>query len=233
MTKESVLITGSGRGLGRNLALVFAENGHDLVLNGRDESKLKRVLEEISPTRVNTSYVVGDIREIETINKLEEEAKRNNISILINNAGSPTGGTLFEELTYEEVIETITTNLISPIELMRRIYPLLQEKDGGTIININSIIGLECKELKGIGCAARWGLRGFTGSLRLEADKYGIDVISVYPSKIKTKQEYTFGFEPRDVAERIYKKHAEGFSGMLTLDGRPEEFKPKRDIEYG
>ena len=233
MGKGLILITGSGRGLGRDLALVFADNGYDLILNGRNQNNLKEVFEEILSKNVQVSCIPGDIRSLETIAALTEEAKKGKISVLINNAGAPTEIRPFENLSYDEILETIGTNLISPIELTRKIYPLMVSNGGGTIIYINSMIGMECKEQKGIGCAARWGLRGFTGSLRPEAEKCGIKIISVYPTKIKTRPEYVYGYESEDVAKRIYRAHESGFSGILKLDGRPKEFRPKRKIEYG
>tara|TARA_Y100000310_G_scaffold325155_1_gene388201 strand:- start:176 stop:874 length:699 start_codon:yes stop_codon:yes gene_type:complete len=232
MASETVLITGSGRGLGRELALVFAEHNYNLILNSRGEIN-HEFREEMLSMGSDVHHVVGDIREIGVMDRLVDLAKREDISVLINNAGAPTEGCTLDELSYDEVMETITTNLISPIYLTKGIYPLLKEKGRGTIINLNSMIGLECKEFKGIGSAARWGLRGFTGSIRPEMEKDGINVVGVYPTKIKTKPEYEFGFEPREVAERIYRACADGFSGMIKMDGRPEEFKPKKDIEYG
>ena len=230
MSKEAVLITGSGRGLGRDLALIFAENGYDLILNGRDESKLIGVKQEVENLGVRADYIFGDIRENEVRDWLVDLARRKDISVLINNAGAPTEETLMEDIPYSEIIENLTTNLISPIELTRRIYPLLKEKGNGTIINLNSMLGLEPKKYKSEGVAARYGLKGFNDSLRLEAEEQGINVIGVHPTKIKTKPQYIFGWEIKDVAKIIYSANEEGFSGNLILDGRPEKFRQKVDI---
>ena len=61
--------------------------------------------------------------------------------------------------------------------------------------------------------------------MRIEAKENGIKVINVYPTQIKTVKEHTFGFEPYDVAKKIYEEHIGGDTGELVLAGRPEEFK--------
>jgi len=233
MARECALITGSGRGLGRDLAHIFAENDHDIILNARNKENLESVSKEIEKLGVNCYSKGGDIRDVGTRILLSDLAQDKSVSVLINNAGAPSLNKPYEQVGYEEIEEMIETNVLAPMKLIRSIYPTMIKQGKGTIININSICGYECKETKITNCASRWGLRGFTGGLRLEADKHGIKVIGVYPTRIKTRPEYTFGMESRDVVEKIYEAYASGFSGILKLDGRPKEFRPKEDIEYG
>ena len=126
-----------------------------------------------------------------------------------------------------QVYESIETNLLSPIRLTQKIYPLLKEQRHGSIININSIVGKEPKKYRSVHSATKWGLKGFTKSLRIEAEDYNVKLINVYPSQIKTVKEHTFGLEPYDVAKQIYNEHQTGKDwDELIIDGRPEEFRP-------
>jgi len=71
----SVLITGSSKGMGENLALVFAEKGFDIILHGRNEENLENIKRKILEKNVSCYIVVGDIRDNETIKRLSEEAE--------------------------------------------------------------------------------------------------------------------------------------------------------------
>ncbi len=229
MKEDFVLITGSSRGLGRELALVFAENGYGIVLHGRNISALNNVKEKISKIGAESVIVVGDIREDNVIEELVNVAEKKNISVLVNNAGSQISAFKLPVNMFDshQIDELVNVHLTAPIKLTKGIYSLFKEKGSGTIININSLAGLESQDGRSIYCASKWGLRGFTNTLRLEAEKNNIFVMGIYPSRIKTRPELSaYGWETRKVAENIY----EGFINKekdLILDDRPEEFKKK------
>ena len=125
------------------------------------------------------------------------------------------GGTNIEEVIYA-------------IKMTNKIYPIFLKRGGGTIININSLAGLESQPLRSTYCASKWGLRGFTETLRIEAAPDNIKVMAIYPSRIKTRPEFaSYGWEPREVAHKIYIAYKDGVLD-LDLDARPEEFKKKR-----
>ncbi|MFC2070206.1 SDR family NAD(P)-dependent oxidoreductase [Chloroflexota bacterium] len=229
MKKETVLITGSSRGLGEELALVFAGNKHDMILHGRNKEDLARVKEKVIKTGVNCETIAGDLRLDETIEELNRISTRENVSVLINNAGislispgSEEEMTLpLNEISDEQIDDILIINLIAPVKLTKRLYTLFQDIGHGTVININSLAGLELQELKSIYGTSKWGLRGFTDTFRLEADKLGVRVIGVYPSRIKTKPNFTYGMEPREVAEKIYAAYADSSDNEVIIDGRP------------
>ena len=129
------------------------------------------------------------------------------------------------EMNEDQMWDSLETNLVAPIKLTYKIYSLLKEQGYGSIININSIVGKEPKKFRSIHSATKWGLKGFSKSLRIEAEENGIKVINVYPTQIKTVKEHTFGLEPYDVAKKIYEEHINDGTGELVLDGRPDEFR--------
>ena len=226
-TNKCALITASSKGLGKAIAKEFAFNGYDIILNGRDETKVYDTQFEINhkiASDVMCESVIGDLRSNDVIEKLYKVSK-GNISVLVNNAAIPCYGLSLDEMDKDQISNSLETNLVAPIKLTRKIYPLLKKQGYGSIININSIVGKEPKKFRSVHSATKWGLKGFSKSLRIEAEENGIKVINVYPTQIKTVKEHTFGLEPHDVAKKIYEEHIDGDTGELVLDGRPEEFR--------
>ncbi len=223
--RPGVLITGSSQGLGRYLAFVFAENNWDVVLHGRNGIRLEEVCREISKFQVSHEVVIGDLRDTATLNELYSLARDRNISVLVNNAAVICPSLPLNELSDKTIDEMIETNLIAPIKLCQRIYPIFAERGNGVIININSLVGQEPKKLRSLYTASKWGLRGFSESLKLEAEKYGVSVASVYMSKIRLTEEDEFGMDPWEVARKIYKVYENPRD--ITIDGRPPEFRLK------
>ncbi len=212
---KSVLITGSSKGLGSELALVFAQNNYDIILHGRNEQDLRAVWESVVKTGVDCIIASGDLREERTIQRLYRIAQSKPISVLINNAGVDFDAVSFEQIKDEQIDDVLITNLLSLIKLTRRIYTLFLDR-GGTIININSLLGLRPREFKSIYCASKWGLKGFTDSLRLEAAKHRIKVIGIYPGRIKT--HFPEGMEPQVVAQKIYDAYNMGIDEIRLSD---------------
>jgi len=229
MKNESVLITGSSKGLGEELALVFASNNHDVILHGRNKEDLAKVEERVFKMGVNCYILDGDLRLDKTIEELYKLAKEKDVSVLINNAGTdlelhgPDLKLPLNGINDEQIDATLLTNLVATIKLTRRLYTLFLDKDRGTIININSLSGLEPQELRSIYCASKWGLRGFTDSFRLEAEKHNVRVLGIYPSRIKTKPYFAYGMEPREVAGKIYAAYRDSGINEIMLDGRPHK----------
>jgi short-subunit dehydrogenase len=231
MKNESILITGSSKGLGEELAVIFASNNHDVILHGRNREDLAKVKERISKAGGNCYLQDGDLRLDKTIEDLYELAREKKVSVLINNAGTdlkfPDAGpnlkSPLNEIDDKQIDEILVTNLVALIKLTKRLYGLFLEKGCGTIININSISGLEPNELRSIYCASKWGLRGFTDSFRLEAKNHKVRVLGVYPSRIKTKAHFTSGMETQEVAQKIYAAYKNTNIDELKLDKRPKK----------
>jgi len=231
MENESVLITGSSKGLGKELAVVFASNNHDVILHGRNKQDLARVEEEVSKMGVNCYVLGGDLKDDETIEKLSKLAEEKDVSVLINNAGidlkfEDAGEDLklpLNKIDVKQIDEILKTNLLAPIKLTKRLYTLFLRKGYGTIININSLSGLKSQKLRSIYCASKWGLRGFTDTLRLEAEEHGIRVVGVYPGRIKTKSFFASGMEPQEVAQTIYTAYKNTNIHEIKLDGRRQK----------
>ena len=225
MENNFVLITGSAKGLGKELALVFASHNYNIILHDKKEEDLKEIEKQVLNQGVDCCSVAGDLKLEETLDKLYKISKEKGLAILINNAGVHCPGLAFQELNDNQIDDLLLTNLVAPIKLTKKVYTLFLENSQGTIININSVCGLEVHKLRTVFSSSKWGLRGFSDILRLEAEENNIRVIDIYPSRIKTRPEYTKGMEPREVAQNIYQALEKSNSSKIILDDRSKKKK--------
>lgn len=180
--KKVVVLTGASSGLGKEIArLLSQKENYHLILTGRNE----KGFEEFKNDQ-NVSLVIGDITQSETLDEIEKTVKKQGrVDILINNAGI-TSIKPFEANTEEELDLLFATDLKAPMLLTQRIYPVMLAQQSGQIINVNSTAGLEPKLHHTMYCAIKWGLTGFTKTLRLEAKKHNIRVTSFHPGGMNT-----------------------------------------------
>lgn len=208
MSKKTVLITGSSKGLGRSIAFVFASKGHNVILHGRNEDRLGALRKEISNIGVDCRVVIGDIAEEKTIEALTRCSEEANVDILINNAGIYLNKTV-DEMSINEFRKIIEVNLIAPVLLTKNIFPLFKKKSSGLIININSIAGKTSAALESAYCASKHGLRGFMGAFQFESLKYNVPIINIYFGAMSTDMSVEKGdlqkfIRTEEAAEFIY-----------------------------
>ena len=212
MSLNKVLITGASGGLGSYMALYFSNKGHDIVLHGRNEKKLKKTQEQILNNGKNAQYIVADLTDKENINKLCELAKKENVKILINNAGIICPNLPFEKINNDTIEQMISVNLVAPIKIINALSNNLEY-----VVNINSMVGLEAKKNRTLYAAGKWGLRGFSDSLKQETIPYKL--LDVYPTNIKTWPERENAMDISYVMEKIYLAMLNS-ENELILDGR-------------
>lgn len=216
-----VLITGSSRGLGRALACLFARRGYDIIIHGRDNKELKKVKNEVLKKGVNCYVVRGDLKYRCIIRQLTSVAREKDLNVLVNNAALGCPFLPLEKISDKQIDDMINTNLIVPMKLLQKIYVFFLQKKTGIIININSISGLEYQKLRSIYCASKWGLRGFTSTLQLEARQNNVRIINIYPSRIRTKLQFKYGASSEYVAGKIFDAYHNYDKDDIIIDKRP------------
>jgi len=209
LRSKPVLITGSSRGLGMYLAKKFDEEGHNVILTGRNKKDLKLVQSQL---KNNSVIVVGDLKDDLDLQIITSISIDNNVSILVNNAGVVCPGLSIESLEIKTITEMIDVNLRSPIILTKLLYDKVDD-----IININSMVGLEPKKYRTIYGSTKSGLKGFSDSLRLESDK---NIVDVYPTRIQTYPERENCMDIDFVCDKIYESYSKKLNKDLILDGR-------------
>lgn len=145
LTGQRALITGGSRGLGREIALAFADAGADVTLIGRGEDSLKQTAREIEAKGVQAQIIVADITQPDACKRAAKEALAmpGGIDILVNNVGGRKPNTKIEETSDEEWREGFALN-VDHCFLMTRIIgeAMIARGKGGRIINMGSISGM-------------------------------------------------------------------------------------------
>lgn len=172
---DTALVTGASRGIGRHIAIALAQRGVDLVLVARTAADLENVAAEIrNQCPVSVSTFVADLADRDEATSLiaRAEAVAGPLTILVNNAGLETTR-CFEERPVDEIAAMTDVNLLAPMLLTRSVLPGMVERRRGHIVNIASIAGLLPSAYEEPYNATKFGLVGFTRSLRLTARDRG------------------------------------------------------------
>ena len=137
---RTAIVCASSRGLGKACAVALAEAGVSLVLNGRDEKVLTATANQIvKDTGVSVTPVIADISTREGQSKVLAACPKPDI--LVNNNGGPPFKD-FRELDREAMLEGVTMNMVTPIELIQQVVDHMIHQNFGRIINITSMLSL-------------------------------------------------------------------------------------------
>ncbi len=186
LSGKVALVTGSARGIGREIALKLAEVGATVVVS--DVADAEPVAEEIRAMNRQSLAILANVSSSSDVAKLVETTISNygRVDILVNNAGCGLGG-FFEDLTEEEIRHSMETNFFGVQAVTREVIPLMRQRKQGKIINISSVSGFSTSPAFGAYNASKWALEGFSESLRYELKFFGIDVLLIEPGTYKTK----------------------------------------------
>ena len=183
---KTILITGAGTGLGKELALAYAQEGNRIILVGRTLSHLDDVRQMIEKTNGNASSAACDITDSNEVEQLFVHLnKTEKIDQVINNAGIGYFGPL-QEISADEISDLIDTNVKGTIYVTKAILPAFLERNAGKIMNIISTAGLRGKVHETAYCASKFAIRGFTEALVKELESTSISVSGVYMGGMDT-----------------------------------------------
>ncbi|WP_078544811.1 SDR family NAD(P)-dependent oxidoreductase [Litchfieldia alkalitelluris] len=183
---KTILITGAGSGLGKELALAYAKKGNHIILVGRTESRLNEVKEEIEQDSGSAIAAPCDITDVHAVEVFMEKLhSKENIDMIINNAGTGFFGPL-QDLKMSEINEMIDTNIKGTIFMTKAILPFFLQQNSGKIMNIISTAGLRAKVHETVYVASKFAIRGFTESLTKELEHTAISVSAVYMGGMDT-----------------------------------------------
>ncbi len=183
---KTIIITGAGSGLGKELAHLFSQKGYHILLTGRTVEKLASVKEEIESIGGKADILSLNIRNNEEVlNKIKEVYHTYEIFGLVNNAGVGHFGP-FEEIEYKQINDMLETNVLGTILMTQAILPVMQQNGEGQIMNIISTAGLRGKVNEAVYVASKFAVRGFTESLQKEYEGSGIKFKAVYMGGMDT-----------------------------------------------
>ncbi len=203
--KKVIIVTGASSGIGKATALQLIGEGHTVyglarrVENMQDLVKAGGHAMAMDVTQHNqVKAVIADIIK-----------KENHVDVLVNNAGFAIWGAV-EDVTYEDAKRQFEVNIFGLAEVTKAVLPTMREQRSGTVINISSIGGKIYSPLGAWYHATKHALEGWSDCLRLEVEKFGINVVIVEPGAIKTE----FG----DVMNDNFSRSKDGvYSEMANL----------------
>ena len=177
------IVTGGGSGIGRSITVLFAKEGADVVIIGRNEEALK---ETCKLDEKKISYIVGDITKEENIKKLLDYVtkKFGKLDILVNNAGISIDKSI-KELNISEYDKTFDLDVRALVNMTINCLPLLI-KSKGNILNNSSVISTHCQANMSMYSGSKAAINNFTRCWAIELAKDGVRVNAIAPGAIET-----------------------------------------------
>ena len=179
------LVTGGGRGIGRAIALAFAEPGATVAIASRTVAQLERTAEEIRARGANAVPLEMDVTDAASVARAFSELRERvtSVDVLVNNAGvgggQPVDGS--DEAAFRRILDT---NVMGPYLVSRGALPFMPA--GGRIVNMSSVLGRFGVAGYTAYCAAKHAVIGFTRALALELAPREITVNAVCPGWVDT-----------------------------------------------
>lgn len=182
-------ITGAGSGIGRALAVELAKAGTHLALSDVDEAGLAQTVATVEGFGVKVTSARVDVADRDAVQAWADEAadEHGQVNLVFNNAGVALGATV-QGVSYDDFHWLMDINFWGVVHGTKAFLPHLQASGDGHVINISSVFGLLGIPSQSAYNAAKFAVRGFTDSLRmeLEIDPCGVSATTIHPGGIKT-----------------------------------------------
>jgi len=198
------LITGSGSGMGRATAFVFAEAGAKVVVSDVNEKQIDEVANEIISSKGTCLKQVLDVTNQENINEVVSNTIKEfgQLDILVNNAGISIPTTIDDENFEESWDKTFDVLLKGQVNLIRAALPFIRKSYCGRIVNISSTEGMGATPRISPYTSAKHGVIGLTRSLAAELGAEGITVNCICPGPINTAMTAAIPDEDKQIYAR-------------------------------
>jgi len=210
--KKAALVTGAGKGIGKEIALSLAKAGYFVILCGRNATNLSNTGSEIEALGFECYIVQADVSDSQQVEKLFKEISDvcETLDIVVNNAGlgyfKPTGS--YTEMEYDRMFDT---NMKGSFLVSQMALPLMKKQASGHIIMITSDVAKRVFAGGALYCASKHAQDAFASALRKEARPFGIKVTAIMPGLTDTcfgdtqqgAPEKKGWLKPSDIAQTV------------------------------
>lgn len=188
LRRPVALITGASSGIGLDLAKLFAEGGHDLVLVARNEEALRALAADCEKLGVKAHVLAKDLSNPNAAQEIFDElaARQIAVDVLVNNAGFGTHG-MFVRTKLEDEVGMVQVNIIALIQLTRLFLPQMVSRKSGKIMNVASMAGFVAGPYMSVYYATKAFVLSHSIALAQEVRKSGVIVSALCPGPTKTE----------------------------------------------
>ncbi|KAI7859965.1 hypothetical protein BDC45DRAFT_495392 [Circinella umbellata] len=218
LEKKNVFITGASSGIGESAAREFAQEGSNLILTARRLDRLDALKNELKQKHsdIDIHTLKLDVRKKKNVEEAIDSlpvSVKNNIDVLVNNAGLVVGMEPLINITEEDYDTMMDTNVKGLMFLTQAILPGMIQREKGHIINVGSVAGKQSYRNGSIYCASKHAVDAITRALLYETMETPIRVSQICPGMVNT--------EFSTVRFRGDKEKADGvYEGLQPLDGQ-------------
>jgi 3-oxoacyl-[acyl-carrier protein] reductase len=225
-----VVVTGSTKGIGKEIVLEFARRGARVVVSGRDTGRAEAVCEQIKQSGGTAAFVVGDVSNFEDAQKLIDQTVEQfgQLDVLVNNAGI-TRDNLLMRMKESEWDEVIDINLKGTFNCIKCVTRQMMKQRSGRIINITSVVGQMGNPGQANYSASKAGVIGLTKSVARELASRNITCNAVAPGFIETDMT---GALDQKVKENLQSQIPLGRLGNVADVARVVAFLAGEDAAY-
>ncbi len=203
--RKTVLITGASSGIGLELAKLFAEGGHDLVLVARSKEKLESLASELSVRHgISAKVMVQDLAVVENCRHLYDALKRQGVrvDVLVNNAGFGGYGD-FRGTDLEHETRMMNLNMVSLVHLTKLFLADMIQNGRGAVLNVASTAAFQPGPLMSIYYATKSFVLSFSEALSNETRGTGVTVTALCPGPTNTNFREAAGMKK----SMLFSKH--------------------------
>jgi len=212
MMNKTFLITGASSGLGKIFATIVVDIAKNIIIVGRNKSKLLKLKKKISKlnSAINVFIITTDLSKDIGVKKLFKEFKKQKkikfVDVLVNSAANFTVQKI-ENISMEQLKNDFQINVISPFMISKFFGLKMKKKNKGTIFNIGSSSSYDCSKNTSIYCSTKHALLGMSKSFNAELKSHGVKSVFIAPGSMKTtmgkkvkNQDFNTFIDPHEVA---------------------------------
>jgi len=213
--KKLALVTGATSGIGYATAILLADAGFNLVLCGRNVSKLEELKQGLSK-KVKVFSLAFDVKDKNAVNDAFASlpADYQNINVLINCAGNAHGAEPADLANLDDWDEMLDVNVKGLLYVTKAVLPSMVSKKSGHIVNLGSLAGLETYLNGSVYCASKSAVHTLSDALRMDLNKHGIKVSCINPGMVETNFSIVRFKGDVDRAAKVY----QGVTPLTALD---------------
>lgn len=196
-----IILTGASSGIGRELTIQLCQRGAHVLATARRLERLQELKTTCQHLTGQLHILAGDLTNPQHRQSILDDAmsRWNGLDCLINNAGAGAIGR-FDDASSDRLRKVMEIDFFAPVELTRICLPLLERGNRPAILNIGSVLSHRAVPNKSEYCAAKFAMRGWAESLRVELTRKKIEVLMLSPST--TQSEFLESLVDTNVSEK-------------------------------